>query len=657
AGDLALTTYYRYTPAAAVGDLAAGLAAFAPRAGALLPGLLLLLPGWALALWLPLDPRWDLWTRLALVLALSLAFWAMLTLWAGTLGVNAGGSRVWVVLGAAGIAAVWALARGRRVFRAGMGARGAWPAHLAMVLVLALAVAGRTLNVRDLVTPNWVDSLHHTLITRLISEAGGVPATYLPYLPVEDLHYHFGFHAAAAGLTWLAPLRADEAVLLLGQALSALAPLAAYALAVWLFRRRWAGVGAALVAGAVSYMPAYYASWGRYTQLAGLVMLPLACQVAARALRRDGARYLPAAALLAAGLALVHYRVLLLYLAAWPLMAVGQALGEERRWRALGRVAARIVGRGLVVGGPALALIGPWAWRFAAQVFPRVASTYGGWAAQGDGADVLSVGLLGAYWMRPVLITAGVGLLWGLVRRQGAALLLGLWVGAWFLAANLRVLGLRDIWLLDNDAVLISLWLPAGALCGYLVADATALVAARLRARWAHLPWGYWRGVVLLTAVVILGVLGTWTHADIVNPVTVLVAEEDLQAMDWIREHAPPEALFLVNSHGWQGEIRMGSDAGWWLPMLADRRATMPAVLYHHGTAAYREAVRDLSLAVEEADSPDDPALLARLAAEGVTHVYVGAKGGHLLPRDLDPSPHYRVIYSDGPVRVYEFVP
>ncbi len=138
-----------------------------------------------------------------------------------------------------------------------------------MVLVLVFAVAGRALNARALLAPAWVDGLHHTVLTRLISENGGVPGSYLPYLPVEHLHYHFGFHATAAALTWLTPLDPAQAVLVAGQALSALAVLAAYTLATWLFRRRWAGVGAALVAGSLYYLPAYYVSWGG-THLAGL---------------------------------------------------------------------------------------------------------------------------------------------------------------------------------------------------------------------------------------------------------------------------------------------------------------------------------------------------------------------------------------------------
>lgn len=127
--------------------------------------------------------------------------------------------------------------------------------------------------------------------------------------------------------------------------------------------------------------------------------------------------------------------------------------------------------------------------------------------------------------------------------------------------------------------------------------------------------------------------------------------------MSWVAENAPPEARFLINTGLWQGDIHTGSDGGWWLPLLADREVTLPCVFCYGGSATYRQTVADLALAVEEAKSLDDPALRERLVREGVTHVFVGARGGRLMPRELDPSPYYRTLYSRGPVRVYEFVP
>ena len=72
----------------------------------------------------------------------------------------------------------------------------------------------------------------------------------------------------------LASLDLPWAMLWTGQALNALHALAAAGLAAYLWRRPLAGVVAALVVGLLAIFPAYYVSWGRYTQLTGLLLLP-----------------------------------------------------------------------------------------------------------------------------------------------------------------------------------------------------------------------------------------------------------------------------------------------------------------------------------------------------------------------------------------------
>ncbi len=73
-------------------------------------------------------------------------------------------------------------------------------------------------------------------------------------------------------------------MLLLGQVFNALSVLAVYLLATSLTKDRLAGLFAALVTGFLSSMPAYYASWGRYTQLVGLLVLPVCAALMMRLL-------------------------------------------------------------------------------------------------------------------------------------------------------------------------------------------------------------------------------------------------------------------------------------------------------------------------------------------------------------------------------------
>jgi hypothetical protein len=61
----------------------------------------------------------------------------------------------------------------------------------------------------------------------------------------------------------------------MGQILNGLAALALIPFAVRLGKNEWAGIFAVLLAGMLFPMPMFYTNWGRYTQLAGQVILPI----------------------------------------------------------------------------------------------------------------------------------------------------------------------------------------------------------------------------------------------------------------------------------------------------------------------------------------------------------------------------------------------
>ena len=163
----------------------------------------------------------------------------------------------------------------------GLIQHGFWlPRRYRLHLVIGLAVFGSVLawrfyQARDLLLPNWVDSQHHFLIIKTILESGGVPQDLMPYLPMP-FYYHFGNHAVTALFTALSNLPIGQAMLILGQVLNAAVGLSVYALGKTLWRNWRPALAAALLVSFATRMPAYYLSWGRYTLLTGLVLLPLA---------------------------------------------------------------------------------------------------------------------------------------------------------------------------------------------------------------------------------------------------------------------------------------------------------------------------------------------------------------------------------------------
>ncbi|HHX63979.1 MAG TPA: hypothetical protein GX702_03715 [Chloroflexi bacterium] len=672
-GDLWFRTYYEDTLRDVLGDAPAAMA----RRISALPGLFLVLalPGLTLLLWLwprePIDVGLPA-VPATLTLGLSLAFWPLLYTWADALGVSLTGTAHGVVVALlvlAAAAALWVRGKPRIT---GLGREGLAP-EMTLLLALLATVALRLVQVRHLVVPAWVDSPHHVLITEVMAQQGSLPQPLEPIFPVPDLIYHFGFHASAAALAVLGRMPSHQAVLWLGQMVSAGAALSACMLAAaWSGRRarpdeetddgydnvraRWAGVVAALVVGLISYMPAYFASWGRYTHLTGLVLLAPTCVLSVRLLapKRHPCGLWAMSALLAAGLALTHYRVLVFYLLFWigcpVLVALRYGLGRDAR-----RQFVRVVA---ILGGLSLGLISPWVRLFVPRMLEQMAGIPTGMAASDSLHTGFPVALLTFRWTPCLLVIAGAGGLWAAARRRLELALMLPWVGGWLLIANLWLVGLPQLWLMHSSAAVISLWLPVGALCGWLVSDLAVWLDRGARRLVSHLRVGEAMTVALMAGGLFLGGWCAWGLVDLINPGTVLATEDDLPAISWVRENLPPDVRVLINTRPWQDNMRRGTDAGWWLPSLAGRAVTLPCIHCYPGDRTYLAAVNELASAVEEAKSLDDPALLERLREAGVTHVFVGSiAGGRLRAEELDSSPHYRPLFVSGATRVYEFVP
>ncbi len=271
--DLAFRLSYKYGFSAVKEDLLRTLSG----AWLTLPLMLLLLVPGCLAQWAlggdPSKSGWDWGQRFGLALGLSLGITPLVMIWTSASGLSWGqsGVRIGYICAAValGLTVAWRLRGGWRLPKPDK-------IDLALLVIFLFALGLRLSTVRDLAVPAWVDPVHHTTIARLIVEQGAYPESYDPFVSATTASYHPGFHATVAALHWLTGLELDRAMLLLGQILNALIVPAIYLLTTSLTRSRKAGLFSALIAGFMTPMPAYYTSWGRYTQLAGLLALPAA---------------------------------------------------------------------------------------------------------------------------------------------------------------------------------------------------------------------------------------------------------------------------------------------------------------------------------------------------------------------------------------------
>jgi hypothetical protein len=229
--------------------------------------------------------------------------------------------------------------------------------------------------------------------------------------------------------------------------------------------------------------------------------------------------------------------------------------------------------------------------------------------------------------------------------------LVAIWIGLLFLIANLPALGLPDTGLYNNFAVLIGLYVPVGMLVGYLVGELLSFATDR---------WPVLSGPVLALIFAVAG-LGAVARADVLDPGFQIVTPADEQAMTWIRDNTPPDARFLTNAFFAYGDfVVVGSDAGWWIPLLVNRGNTVPPLNYSMEVADppdYQEQVNTLIHQVVEGDLAD-PDMVRYLRDQGITYVYVGRVGGPLLDvQTLLTSPYYDLIYEEDGVFIFAILP
>jgi hypothetical protein len=560
-------------------------------------------------------------------------------------------------------------------------------AHGALLALTLIVLLLRVADAQGLAVPLFGDSLHHTMIAELILRGGSVPSGYGPFVPVETFTYHFGFHTLSATLAQITSTPSHLAVLLIGQMMNALTVPLAYLLNVTLFRSRLAGLFAAVLTGFISLMPAFYVNWGRYTQLAGQLLLMVALTFLVRVLARERSKSdLVVLGLCVSGLVVVHYRILIFFgLFLIPALVVLFYRVRRSAFRVTSRVSAAIL------AGFLLAL--PWIVNLTLNYLPGLNQRLG--TVTGDYlAEYNNLGTLTFYMGRilPAAALLGVGVaLWVLFRFREAnsdkesspanrnwaplhAFVVVAWVALLVLSLFVRPGAI------GSYTVAIMLFIPLGALGGYGLGWVTErLVGRRVSLR-------AWAAVSLLviapTASVLLGT------ARVADPGSYTYLQPaDREAFRWIRENTPPESTFLISSEfSYNGRAVTASDGGMWIPLLTGRGVSVPALNswmerpvrrdffeLTRALAAYTQPLTptttlqnpnsNQALLIERGVMSEPHEVNHREALDlmkelGVTHVYSGSSEGKSESRlsldaiRRDPR-HFEPVYSAGGVEVF----
>lgn len=587
--------------------------------------------------------------ELCMALGLSIGI-IPLALYVSTLfGIALTPTRAGVLLLAAALVASWRLRRRWLDWR-GSQIKKPSAITIALGLVFAGSLLARLLAVKGIDFPLWTDSYHHTLIAQLISDTGMVPSSYEPYAPIHSFTYHFGFHAIVAWFHWLTGVPVPRSVVLIGQAINALVVPTTYLLGWRLFRDRNAGLVSALFLGLLSHMPAYYVNWGRYTQLSGQILLPVVVVLTIEALEAREAPFRTRilAGIGVAGLFLVHSRITLFYGVFVALLLLFRlASGWRDRCQRKSLLMAVII-----VALTATLIDAPWIWRFFSTFGANVArQTLGGFQRQ-DSGDYFnwSIREFVDYGVRLDLwLLAGLGACWGLIRNDKNVGLLIIWSLLLFGAANVHLIGLSPFF--STLIVIIWIYLPAALLIGYLSGQVLQLASA-VNTRWFHS-----RPVLQFAILVVflpLAAEGVPYIRDLTLPENGFVRPADLEAMEWIKEHAPADALFYIKAHFWTPGVAHGLDGGYWIPYLTGRETIIPPQVYaSDGSPEYASFINRRIRALMEAGTPDQ--LWQVMKEYHITHIYIGSRPTDLLPEPfLEDPAHFGLVYNDDAVWIFQ---
>ena len=627
----------------------------------ILTTLILVIPGWAF-----LEYSWSGWKRyifpikLALAIGSSYALYPLLFLLTDLFNFHPGkGFFVWTMVGFCAFILLFQFLSNSKnkhlsTTQENQGFHFTlelWH-NLAFLVIIGIIFLVKFWAIRTLDTPMWGDSYQHTVITQLMTNAGGLFDSWQPYVPYETFTVHFGFHAISTVFSWISGLNASRSVLWIGQVSNALSALCLYPITYKVSGgKKWAGIISVVVAGLVTIYPNYFVNWGRYAQLSGQVLLPVAGFLLIESLysEKTNLGQLIIVSITLSGMALCYYRMPFFLILWLPLI-----IGEMFHWLKSkdNKISTLLFRATIVLLGMVVLLI---------PLFLRIS---GGTLAESVGLmdspkldEAVTTFLLNLkstqnYYSQPLLILTLVSILTSIFTNQWRifSVLVGMVLLHAFKIGTVVNLPFSNY--IDNFSIQIMLYIGLSTILSY----ALALVADNLDQVHSTIT------PILLVAI---SLMFAFEAKNVTDNIYEMVTRSDLRAFSWINQHTNVDDLFLVNGFTiYDNTSGVGSDGGWWISLLTDRENTMPpqyAVLNEKPeTPGYTVWTVDVINYFEQ-HSPSSQEGIRAMCKWGIDYIYIGQKQGSindstplLAWKDWKQVFALNLVYSEDQVRIYQ---
>jgi hypothetical protein len=359
-----------------------------------------------------------------------------------------------------------------------------------------------------------------------------------------------------------------------------------------------------------------------------------------------------------AGLMLTHYRVTFFFLSFIIPLLLLIWLQAEWNFQPLWDSSLRLV---IIVLGAFLVII-PWLWQVINSHLWQIYASLMTTQSTNQYVQQLTESYINILdYIPPLIVLLGImGIIGGCWKRQPGIFIIACWGVILLVIAQPHLFNLPGTGIITGFAVFIAAYLPFSVLSGFVLSEISQIKITSNLLRNPNV-----QGWIILFLVIGYSPVFAQERLNSFNSANSLVTKPDLLAMDWIQANTSPEAVFWSNRIlAYSDSTLVGTDAGWWIPYLTERKNLLHPMLYATEQTTppdFKIRIRELYQQIKQHEQ-NSVQFRDMLKNVGVTHIYIGQRrgkaGGEGNSSLLDPhvfkhSPYYETVYQQDHVWIF----